>query len=333
VRIGTFRTARASSAVDHHPEPIRLRDQPHPASFGFRRTIHPWVLPRRAGPDPRHRVRQPTSPRKWVKGVHGDRRGAVVGLAGVAGLAIENARLRYSERRREWLEAAATRPSLWNPGQWETAASDRRDGGAFPIGPPRSPTTDGNVHVLVCDPDAEDVTRAKLAVVLARVWPRGHRHRRCRRDDASDRGAAAPKPPAGAPGLRARQRGSAAPRRDDRDLAAMPTSPPSPSTGRRRSPTRGTGRDLRPRAHCARPSRRRHPALFATGMQLQAASMRTSDGAARAPEGSVADLDATIRDVRATVFEASTPSGRFGPRPYGPRAQYHSTRRLCQSSI
>ena len=44
--------------------------------------------------------------------------------------------------------------------------------------------------------------------------------------------------------------------------------------------------------------------LFATGMQLQAASMRISDTELRERlEGSVADLDATIRDVRATVFE------------------------------
>jgi signal transduction histidine kinase len=49
--------------------------------------------------------------------------------------------------------------------------------------------------------------------------------------------------------------------------------------------------------------------LFATGMQLQAASMRVPDDEVRGRlERMVADLDATIRDVRATIFELQSPA-------------------------
>ena len=42
--------------------------------------------------------------------------------------------------------------------------------------------------------------------------------------------------------------------------------------------------------------------LFATGVQLRAAAMRDSDGLPARVEQSVRDLDVTIRDVRATIF-------------------------------
>jgi signal transduction histidine kinase len=49
--------------------------------------------------------------------------------------------------------------------------------------------------------------------------------------------------------------------------------------------------------------------LFATGMQLQAAAMRSEDDDVRGRvERGVGDLDATIRDVRATIFELQMPA-------------------------
>jgi signal transduction histidine kinase len=49
--------------------------------------------------------------------------------------------------------------------------------------------------------------------------------------------------------------------------------------------------------------------LFATGMQLQAASIRAvSDDVRGRIDRSVAELDATIRDVRATIFELQSPT-------------------------
>lgn len=242
-----------------------------------------------------------------------------VALAGVVGVVIENARAYgLSERRRAWLEAAATLPvTLQPPIDWQTwlsqvATTARRAAGsrAVAIVEPEA----GTVMVVACEPAAEPEIRSRLADLLDHI----------REMEITD--------PVDVPveGLV----GTVVPLRthlarggllvclydaaemhlrdvDDRDLLRAFTDHAALTLDR--------GQAITEREALAVVSDRERIArdlhdlviqrLFATGMQLRAAAMRVSEGDVRTQvERSVADLDATIRDVRATIFELQTPS-------------------------
>ena len=93
------------------PQAIRMDDlAAHPASVGFP-AHHPADdhVPRGAGADPGHGVRQPLPHREAGGGRSPTGRELVEALARAAGYVIENARAYgLSERRRQWLEASAS---------------------------------------------------------------------------------------------------------------------------------------------------------------------------------------------------------------------------------
>ncbi len=318
VRIGDLPRGRGIlGLLITHPEPIRLRDlNQHPASFGFP-PHHPPMGSFLGVPV---RIRGTVFGNLYLTEKVGEGEFTetdeelVVGLAGVAGLAIENARAYgYSERRREWLEAAATLPeSVQSPVDREdrlrqiaTTARRVSRSRATAI----ADAADRNIHVLVCEPDAEDVTRAKLAVVLKRV--RGHEFTDTVDVVVDDSvGTVVPlRTQLTRAGLLVFLYDSADLRLrdvDDRDLARSYADFAALTLDRAQAITERE--ELAVISDRERIARDLHDVviqrLFATGMQLQAASMRISDTELRERlEGSVADLDATIRDVRATVFE------------------------------
>ena len=107
-----------------------------------------------------------------------------------------------------------------------------------------------------------------------------------------------------APGLVLRRRGAALRDVDDRDLLRqlrrLRRADPRPGAGRRRA--RGTRRDLRPRAHRARPSRRRHPAALRD--RHAAAGGRHAD---RRTRSCGERLDGSVADARRTPSATSAP--------------------------
>jgi signal transduction histidine kinase len=305
-----------------HPEPIRLRNlAEHPASFGFP-PHHPPMGSFLGVPV---RIRGTVFGNLYLtEKVGGEEftendEELVVGLAGVAGLAIENARAYgFSERRREWLEAAATLPeSLQHPVDWEerlyqiaTTARRVSRSRATAI----ADAADRTIRVLVCDPDAEDQVRSMLAVVLARMH--GHEV-----TDAVDVvvddsvGTVVPlRTQLTRAGLLVFLYDSADLRLrdvDDRDLARSYADFAALTLDRAQA--MAEREELAVLSDRERIARDLHDVviqrLFATGMQLQAVSMRVPDAELRGRvERSVADLDATIRDVRATIFELQTPA-------------------------
>jgi signal transduction histidine kinase len=242
-----------------------------------------------------------------------------IALAGVAGVLIENARAYgLSERRRAWLEAAATLPDTlrppidWQSWMTQVATTARRAARskAVAIVDPEAES----VMVVVCDPPAEDEIRQRLAELLEHL-------REIEIIDPVDVtvgdlvGTVVPL------GTRLARGGllvsfyDAAEVQlrdvDDRDLLRTFTDYAALTLDRGQAMTEREA--LAVVSDRERIARDLHDLviqrLFATGMQLQAAAMRVPDGEVRQRiEGSVADLDATIRDVRATIFELQTPS-------------------------
>jgi len=243
----------------------------------------------------------------------------VVALAGVAGLVIENARAYgYSERRREWLEGAASLPeSLQVPVGGEArlqqiAATARRVSRSRATA--IADSADGDIQALVCDPGLEELMRARVAAVLARV--RGREIAEAVDVAVDDSvGTVVPLPTqltrAGLlvslfDGADLRHRDL-----DDRELLRSFADHAALMLDRGQAMTERE--ELAVVSDRERIARDLHDLviqrLFATGMQLQAASMRVSDAEVRVRlERAVADLDATIRDVRATIFELQSPA-------------------------
>jgi signal transduction histidine kinase len=242
----------------------------------------------------------------------------VVALAGVAGLAIENARAYgLSERRREWLEAAATLPdSLQPPIDWErilnqVATTARRAAGSLAT----AIAGDGQdgVRALVCDPGDHERIRIQLDVVLAEIQgveildP----------VDVTVGDLVATVVPLRTQlakgGLLVSFYDAAQVRLrdvDDRDLLRTFTDYAALTLDRAQAVS--DREEIAVLSDRERIARDLHDVviqrLFATGMQLQAAAMRAVKGEVRElVQRSVEDLDATIRDVRATIFELQTP--------------------------
>ncbi len=304
------------------PRPIRLRDlADHPASYGFP-PHHPPMGSFLGVPV---RIRGTVFGNLYLteKNDGGEftetDEQLVVALAGVAGLLIENARAYgLSERRRAWLEAAAVLPdSLQPPIDWEAsltriASAARLAGRARAI----AVVDDEALRMLAiaCEPDEEDEFRRGLdelrphlvdleildpvdvptGSLVATVVPLStqvakggllvafHEAADLRRRDFDDRDLLRSFTDFAALTL---DRGQAISEREE--LAVM-------------SDRERIARDL----HDVVIQR-----LFATGMQLQAASMRAvKDDVRDLVRRSAEELDATIRDVRATIFELQMPS-------------------------
>jgi signal transduction histidine kinase len=243
----------------------------------------------------------------------------VVALAGVAGLVIENARAYgLSERRREWLEAAASLPdSLQPPIDWDAAlaqiaftACRAAQSAATAI----VDTDTGKVLALACATTSEEEIGKRLDEVLTEIADMEILDP----VDVLAGDLVATVVPLSthlakggllvsfydARHLRLREV-------DDRDLLRSFTDYAALTLDR--------GQAMSEREELAVISDRERIArdlhdvviqrLFATGMQLQAAAMRAvSDDVRGRVESAVAELDATIRDVRATIFELQMPS-------------------------
>lgn len=300
------------------PRPIRLRDlATHPASYGFPPN-HPPMGSFLGVPV---HIRGSVFGNLYLTEKRGggeftatDERLAVA-LASAAGLVIENARAYgLSERRRQWLEAAAAlTDSLQPPIEWDVALEQitrtaRRVAVARATAVV-SPARDGVVRALACEPeDAANVTEA-VESVLAKIDRAGltdpvdvdlgrltstvvplrshlaetsllvalFNPSEHRLRDVDDRGLLISFADHAALALDRAQAVS-----DREELAVI-------------SDRERIARDL----HDVVIQR-----LFAIGMQLQAASLRGApDGVRERLEQAVLDLDGTIRDVRATIFE------------------------------
>jgi signal transduction histidine kinase len=243
----------------------------------------------------------------------------VVALAGAAGLAIENARAYgLSERRREWLEAAALLPdSLQPPIDWESAweriaLTARR--------PARSLATAMvdiervQVLAIACDASDEERLRNSLDTVLAEIAD-------LEISDPVD--VAVNDLVATVVPLRTRlARGGLlisfhdgleadVHDVDDRDLLRSFADYAALTLDREQAVSERE--ELIVISDRERIARDLHDVviqrIFATAMQLQAAAMRAvKDDVHDLINRSVAELDATIRDIRATIFELQTPS-------------------------
>jgi signal transduction histidine kinase len=243
----------------------------------------------------------------------------VVALAGVAGVVVENARAYgLSERRREWLEAAAMLPdSLQPPIDWDgslaqIALTARRAARSAAVA--IVDTEDQSVLGLACATVTEEEVRRHVAEVLAEIADMEI----IDPVDVTLGDVVATIVPLSthlakggllisfydAADIRVRDI-------DDRDLLR--------SFADYAALTLDRGQAMSEREELAVISDRERIArdlhdlviqrLFATGMQLQAAALRAvKDDVRELIERSVAELDATIRDVRATIFELQMPS-------------------------
>ncbi|HEX4688938.1 MAG TPA: GAF domain-containing protein [Nocardioides sp.] len=304
------------------PRPIRLKElSEHPSSFGFP-PHHPAMGSFLGVPV---RIRGTVFGNLYLTEKAGDDaftatdEQLVVALAGVAGLVIENARAYgLSERRREWLEAAASLPdSLQPPIDWDGALSQiaftacrAARAAATAIVDPDA----GNSVAIASSSLSEDEVRQRVRDVLAEV---AEMEILDPVDVAIGDQVATVVPLStrlakggllisfyDAAHVRLREV-------DDRDLLR--------SFADYAALTLDRGQAMSEREELAVISDRERIArdlhdvviqrLFATGMQLQAAAMRaTNDDVRGRVERSVAELDATIRDVRATIFELQMPS-------------------------
>jgi signal transduction histidine kinase len=304
------------------PQPIRLKDlTDHPSSFGFP-AHHPPMGSFLGVPV---RIRGTVFGNLYLTEKAGggefteNDEQLVVALAGVAGIAIENARAYgLSERRREWLEAAASLPdSLQPPIDWagcltQVAATARRAARSVATAVVDSDAEE--VLALVCEPGAEEEIRSRLAVVLREVGGLGILDPV---DVATGHLVATVVPlqtHLAKGGLLVSFYQVAQIRLrdvDDRDL--MRTFADYAALTLDRGQAMAEREEVAVISDRERIARDLHDVviqrLFATGMLLQAAAMRAvSDAVRQRIEGSVADLDATIRDVRATIFELQMPA-------------------------
>jgi signal transduction histidine kinase len=304
------------------PRPIRLKDlKDHPASYGF---------------PPHH------PPMGSFLGVPVRIRGTVFGnlyltekstadefteederlvgaLAGAAGLVIENARAYgVSERRREWLEAIASLPSILQPpidaerSLDDIAATTRR--AARSKAAAVLDVEGRSVLAIACDAGEADEVRRALELVLAQLSGMEI----LEAVDVTVRGLRATVVPLtthlARGGLLVRLDELAQVRLrevDDRDLlrgfadyAALTLD---------RSQAISDRQELAVISDRERIARDLHDIviqrLFATGLQLQAAGRRAEkDDVTELIQRSAEQLDATIRDVRATIFELQVPS-------------------------
>lgn len=304
------------------PRPIRMKDlSQHPSSYGFPPN-HPPMGSFLGVPV---RIRGTVFGNLYLTEKAGGGEFTetdeqlVVALAGVAGLAIENARAYgLSERRREWLEAAASLPaSMQPPIDWEASltqigATARR--AARSVATAIVDTDTGRVLAIACEPPAEDEIRRRLDEMRAEIA-----------DieildpvDVPVGGLVATVVPLGTQlakgGVLVSFNDSAAVRLrdvDDRDLLR--------SFSDYAALTLDRGQAISEREELAVISDRERIArdlhdsviqrLFATGMQLQAAALRAQIPEVRdLVQRSASELDATIREVRATIFELQVPS-------------------------
>jgi signal transduction histidine kinase len=304
------------------PRPIRLKDlKDHPASYGF--PPHHPPMGSFLGVPVRIRgtvfgnlyLTEKTTADEFTE----EDEQLVGALAGAAGLVIENARAYgVSERRREWLEAIASLPSVLQPpidadhSLDDIAATTRR--AARSKAAAVLDVEGRSVLAVACDADEADEVRRALELVLAQLSGMEI----LEAVDVSVRGLRATVVPLSTQlargGLLVRLDDLAQVRLrevDDRDLlrgfadfAALTLD---------RSQAISEREELAVISDRERIARDLHDIviqrLFATGLQLQAAGMRAEkDDVAELIQRSAEDLDATIRDVRATIFELQVPS-------------------------
>jgi signal transduction histidine kinase len=301
------------------PHPIRLLDlASHPASYGFPPN-HPPMSSFLGVPV---HIRGSvfgnlylTEKRGGGEFTDSDERLAIA-LASAAGLVIENARAYgLSERRRQWLEAAAElTDSLQPPIEWDIALEQisrtaRRVAlarAAAVVGP------DGVVRALAAEPlDVASVT-ATVESVLEKV------DRTALSDpvdvDLGDLTATVVP-------LRSRLTRTSLlvtvfdpaglRRRDVDDRALLTSFADHAALALDRAQAVSDREELAVTSDRERIARDLHDVviqrLFAIGMQLQAASLRgATDDVRERLEQAVLDLDGTIRDVRTTIFQLQT---------------------------
>ncbi len=306
------------------PHPIRLRDLgDHPASFGFPPN-HPPMGSFLGVPV---RIRGTVFGNLYLTEKADGQEFSdtdeelVVALAGVAGLAIENARAYgLSETRRQWLEAAASLPASVQPpvdrprALHDIAASAQRVSAALAVAITNA--DDDAVRAIVAAPGQDEGTMLDLV----------------RRVSAS-LGSTAIDDPVDVT-VDDRARATVVPLRTHltpggRMVALHPlpvNTLPDPDSREMlrsfadhaaltldRSEAIAQREELAVISDRERIARDLHDVviqrLFASGMQLQAASLRAvTDDVRERIARTIADLDATIRDVRATIFELQTPS-------------------------
>ena len=244
----------------------------------------------------------------------------VVALASAAGMVIENARAYgLSERRRQWLEAAAgLTDALQPPVEWDLAleqiaSTARRVGSAWATSVV-SPGSDGEVRALACEP--RDVERA-LALVDEAVRTVGGERLLDAVDVPLGTMIASVVP------LRVRLADAgtlvsifdveAERLRDVDDRELMISFADHAALALDRALAVGDRELLAVLSDRERIARDLHDTviqrLFAVGMQLQAAALTGGPEIGERLRASVEDVDDTIRDIRATIFELQTQGG------------------------
>jgi signal transduction histidine kinase len=303
------------------PRPVRLADLTrHPASYGFP-AHHPPMTSFLGVPV---HIRGTVFGNLYLTEKEGggdftdiDEQ-LVVALASAAGLVIENARAyRLSERRRQWLEAAAgltddlQPPVEWDLALHQTCTTARRVGQAWATAVVGS-GADGEVRALSCEP--RDVEQA-LALVADAVRTVGGGGPLADAVDVSLGTMAASVVP-----LRVRlaeggilvsvfTADEARLRTvDDRELLISLADHAALALDR--ALALGDRELLAVMSDRERIARDLHDTviqrLFAVGMQLQAVSLTGDDELRERLGTSVKDVDDTIRDIRATIFELQT---------------------------
>ncbi len=305
------------------PRPLRLHDlTEHPASYGFP-AHHPPMTSFLGVPV---HIRGTVFGNLYLTEKEGggdftdtDEQ-LVVALANAAGLVIENARAySLSERRRQWLEAAAgLTDSLQPPVEWDVAleqisATARRVGQAWATAVV-SPGADGEVRALACEPrDVEralalvddavrsvggerliDTVDVPLGTMIATVVPLQVR--------LAEAGALVSIYDVDEARLRSV---------DDREL--LISFADHAALALDRALAVGDRELLAVLSDRERIARDLHDTviqrLFAVGMQLQAVAMTGGAELGERLRASVKDVDDTIRDIRATIFELQTHGG------------------------
>jgi signal transduction histidine kinase len=242
----------------------------------------------------------------------------VVALASAAGLVIENARAYgLSERRRQWLEAAASlTDALQPPIEWDLALQQvvetaRRVTHATATAVV-SPVADGEVRALACEP-AMVAEVIKAADVALGSVDRAGLHDPVDVPLGDLTATVVPLPAHLAdPGLLVTIFPTRDLRlRDNDDRELLISFADHAALAMDRATAVSEREELAVISDRARIARDLHDVviqrLFAIGMQLQAVAVRGVDDAVRERlDQAVQDIDGTIRDVRATIFELQT---------------------------